>query len=556
MPAPKFEWRTYEVRVPADSPLRALTMTPSPFALKREAPDTITIMMPDLAAWPSPLDKAEILLESAAEIEHALMVQYLYAAYSLKSSDEVVDPAQQAALGDLAWPAVLFGIAREEMGHLMTVQNMLLLLGLPPNFEREDFPPRKALYPFSLRLERLSQKSLAKYVVAEAPFDATDIDDIIQLAQESVGAAINHVGVLYGLLGLVFATEEQVEEGGSGSTSWDEMVRHLSEAAYQQADPADWHLPDGAFHPLSTAQQADPADWQLGNLRVHQMADRAATRSAIRDIGEQGEGPTNEGAQSHFDRFRGIYRGQEGLPAFPAAGEWLPTYDVPTDPQVGDITEPRTKRWAELANIRYALLLGFIEHYLQTSGGDRSILTGWIFAEMRSRVGFIARKLTTMPRGGAGGVAAAPFTLPDLLHLPGAETARWGVHKQRTEAAITKVGEIQAADAADLADPYLSDLLASDKARLAFITGRMTTPGITTSFTRDILPLFRPIDIEHMRDIRIDLSQYNSVRESADVIRERVQGPEESRMPPEPDQPWTKAQIDLFAKWIADGFPE
>ncbi len=147
MPAPKFEWRTYEVRVPADSPLRALTMTPSPFALKREAPDTITILLPDLAAWPSPLDKAEILLESAAEIEHALMVQYLYAAYSLKSSDEVVDPAQQAALDDLAWPAVLFGIAREEMGHLMTVQNMLLLLGLPPNFEREDFPPRKELYP-------------------------------------------------------------------------------------------------------------------------------------------------------------------------------------------------------------------------------------------------------------------------------------------------------------------------------------------------------------------------------------------------------------------------
>ena len=57
-----------------------------------------------------------------------------------------------------------------------------------------------------------------------------------------------------------------------------------------------------------------------------------------------------------------------------------------------------------------------------------------------------------MPRGDAGGVAAAPFTLPDLLHLPGAETARWGVHKQRTEAAITKVEEIQAADTADQAD--------------------------------------------------------------------------------------------------------
>ena len=99
MPAPKFEWRTYEIHVPADSPLRALTLTPSPFALRRAAPDTMTIRLPDLAAWPSPLDKAEILLESAAEIEHALIVQYLYAAYSLKSSERGHRPRTTGGAG-------------------------------------------------------------------------------------------------------------------------------------------------------------------------------------------------------------------------------------------------------------------------------------------------------------------------------------------------------------------------------------------------------------------------------------------------------------------------
>ena len=59
------------------------------------------------------------------------------------------------------------------MGHLVTVQNLLQALGLPPNFEREDFPPRKDLYPFALHLEPLRQHSLAKYVVAEAPLDAS-----------------------------------------------------------------------------------------------------------------------------------------------------------------------------------------------------------------------------------------------------------------------------------------------------------------------------------------------------------------------------------------------
>lgn len=176
MPAPAFKWSTVEVRVSPSSPLRALAVAPDPPA----APEAVKIPLPNLTDWPSPLDKAKILLESAAEVEHALMVQYLYAAYSLKSSEEVTDPAQVAVLDETSsdsWPHVLLGIAREEMGHLMTVQNLLLLLGLPPNLEREDFPPRKDLYPFAVHLEPLSQRSLAKYVVAEAPANAEGIDD-------------------------------------------------------------------------------------------------------------------------------------------------------------------------------------------------------------------------------------------------------------------------------------------------------------------------------------------------------------------------------------------
>jgi hypothetical protein len=198
MPAPDFDWISVEVRVSSESPLRTLAVGLPEAAAP---PEAVTIQLPDLTRWPAPADKARVLLESAAEVEHALMVQYLYAAYSLKSSDEVQDPAQQAALDETSpdsWPHLLLGIAREEMGHLMTVQNLLLLLGLPPNLEREDFPPRKDLYPFSLHLEPLSQRSLAKYVVAEAPGNAGGIDDIVELARESAGAMINRVGVLYG----------------------------------------------------------------------------------------------------------------------------------------------------------------------------------------------------------------------------------------------------------------------------------------------------------------------------------------------------------------------
>jgi hypothetical protein len=542
---------------------------------------TIRFDFPDLTAWQTPLDKAEILLESAAEIEHALMVQYLYAAYSLKSRGEVSDPDQKKVLYDdddreplddrssddqtsPIWPISILGIAREEMGHLLTVQNLLLALGLPPNFEREDFPPRKDLYPFALHLEPLSQHSLAKYVVAEAPVDAPDIDDIREIAQPSAATQINHVGVLYALLGVVFATPEQIQEDATSDDSWHKLVSHLAlERAYRDALPDAWHLPDTAFQVSTREQQADPSDWQVGHLRVHTVDNRAMAQEAIRDIGQQGEGPTDSDSSesSHFARFRRIYLGQAGVPPFPAgdAGEWIPTRKVSTDPQVAKIGNQRTRRWAELADLRYGLLLGFVEHYLLTSGDDRKLMTAWIFGEMRSRVGYLARKLTTMPTGDADGVASIPFTLPVLLHLPGAETARWTVHKQRTEEAIAKIEEIQAADATDHADPYLSELVASDRARLAFVETRVVPLTSTTSFTRDIAPLFRPVDIQHMLDpdlgLDLDLSRYETVRAANSRILRRVKAAGRP-MPPPPHQRWTAAQTALFERWIAEGFPE
>ena len=62
---------------------------------------------------------AVMLLQIGASIEHALMVQYLYAAYSLRD-----DHAKAKK-----WRKTLLAIAREEMGHLLTVQNILTLLG-------------------------------------------------------------------------------------------------------------------------------------------------------------------------------------------------------------------------------------------------------------------------------------------------------------------------------------------------------------------------------------------------------------------------------------------
>jgi hypothetical protein len=520
-----------------------------------------------LSAFQTPRAKAEILLQSAAEIEHALMVQYLYAAYSLKTADDVTDPAQKKVLDEksaTSWPQVLLAIAREEMGHLMTVQNLLLLLRLKPNFEREDFPPPKDLYPFKLHLEPLTRRSLAKYVVAEAATDAPGIQDIVDLATESSGAPINRVGVLYGLLGVVFTTAAGIESGATGDAAWDGIVRGLAALAHQhQPPPEAWHLHDEDFHPEALSQQADPDDWQVGHLRVHRVRDRAAAIQAIRDIGEQGEGPTTADEASHFARFLAIFRGGDGVQPFPQT-EWVPTRDVPTDPRVQDFTHARTRRWAELADIRYALLLGFLEHYLLGDPDERALLTGWIISEMRARIGYVARELTAMPRAdgpGAAGVGAIPFTLPEVedLHLPPDRAARWEVHRHRTEAAIRKLEEMRAEDAMDRANDYLANILASDRARLDLLSQPPDGP-VGTSFVRDILPLFRFKDVKHMKRFGVDLQTYDGmgglpgVHDSATAIKDKVSD-DDDPMPPAPDARWTKGQIDLLTRWIDEESP-
>jgi rubrerythrin len=76
----------------------------------------------------------DVLLTAAAEIEHALMVQYPYAAYSVR----VADP-NQTELETVQ--NRLTQIAREEKGHLATVQNLLHLIGRAAEPQPGSLPP-------------------------------------------------------------------------------------------------------------------------------------------------------------------------------------------------------------------------------------------------------------------------------------------------------------------------------------------------------------------------------------------------------------------------------
>jgi hypothetical protein len=77
-----------------------------------------------------------------------------------------------------------------------------------------------------------------------------------------------------------------------------------------------------------------------------------------------------------------------------------------------------------------------------------------------------------------------------------------------------------------------------------------------TSYGADIRPLFTDRDI-HAMSKAFNLASYDEVKAHAAVIYDRIRGIGGAVMPPPPPRgegPWAQSQIDLFARWMADGY--
>jgi hypothetical protein len=430
-----------------------------------------------------PRDEAVFLLTAAAEIEHALMVQYLYAAYSVRVAGPHVDELQMVR-------NLLVQIAREEMGHLVTVQNLLHLVGGPLNLGRDRAPYADEIYPFRFRLEPVTLDSVAKYVTAESPADLPDTmtqedKDLVGTIQHDAVAAnggnrIRHVGPLYERLVALFGDPP----GGLA----DEDFR--TDTAAFQATPGDW-----GYAPLN---QADGSPLIIGSFAGADVAGlRSAARAAVQEIADQGEGfdlpPAGlvEG-ESHFERFLDVYKRVARLRDQGVAITWPIVVDPNTVPKPeegwvaadelesatealvarGRITEPRARAWAQLFDLRYRMLLGQLSHFLLldqdvytgTPGprqGDRTargLLLLGAFDEMR-HLKKIAGKLVQMPKDPGGAVnAGPPFELPYTLNLPDGERSRWRTHLDASKAATRLL-----AAHPDAADPFVKALMTRDE---------------------------------------------------------------------------------------------
>jgi hypothetical protein len=234
----------------------------------------------------------------------------------------------------------------------------------------------------------------------------------------------------------------------------------------------------------------------IDEFRVHVVASRRDALDALRDIGLQGEGPSPVvGETAHFRRFYNLFIqffGANGL------GTDRPpqVMDVPAGSHIildpngsGEsvISHPTTVRWARLADLRYAVLLGALERYLLAPVDDRAFLRGWCFAEMFA-LSKLAEFLIQLPRGVSAPpqVAALPFTLPTWLATGG----RWPDLAAAFDESMTIARGLQTEVAAGTDQHRLLVLLlASDERKLQEATARAagTSVRTRTDAVRDVL---------------------------------------------------------------------
>jgi hypothetical protein len=79
------------------------------------------------------------------------------------------------------------------------------------------------------------------------------------------------------------------------------------------------------------------------------------------------------------------------------------------------------------------------------------------------------------------------------------------------------------------------------------------------SFGKDILPLFRSIDVQHMKPSGVLLDNYSYMSDSANdhahakAVYDYLTGAKQPRMPPNGPY-WSQGQLDLFSRWMSEGY--
>jgi hypothetical protein len=356
------------------------------------------------------------MLCSAAELEHALMCEYLFAAFTLKRS--VDEGLTEDQLADVErWRAAILMVAKQEMLHLAINCNLVSSLGASPHLSRPNLPQPAKHYPPGVILTLLpfGEQALRHFIYLERP-EGMDFDDAEGLA---------------------------AFDGAAPVMGPDEIAPHLQEFAtvghlYRSIEAGFRHLgeklgEDNLFLvPAAGQVSGDLFGWP----QLEPITSVDAAVRAIETIVEQGEGPRGDWRNAHFGRFLNVldeYLGmKEANPGLEVARPVLPVLVRP--PESGEdadlITDPHTAGIADLSNVAYEVLLQLLYRLLchvDESDDQMNILSQVAVKLMFDVIEPIGELLTTLPVGPehpdrTAGPSFELFYQPDYL-LPHRDAA-------------------------------------------------------------------------------------------------------------------------------------
>src|SRR5262249_51867553 len=248
------------------------------------------------------------LLCEASELEHLLMCEYLFAAFSLKESvDEGLTPEQVDAVR--RWERVITGVAVQEMLPLAQASNLLTAIGGMPHFRRPNLPQRAKYYPPEVQLVLMPfcEDALRHFIFLERPEDVSDQDapEFAATGQPFAdvrGGELVPVAQNFATVGLLYRA---IEQG---------MLVLATRYGEQQL----------FVGPPSAQATGDYFRWP----ELVAVTDLLSAGKAVEFIVEQGEGARGDWRESHYGRFLKVLEEYHALkqsdPSFAPARPAIP----------------------------------------------------------------------------------------------------------------------------------------------------------------------------------------------------------------------------------------
>src|SRR6266545_284024 len=329
------------------------------------------------------------LLAEAAQLEHMVMLQYVYATFSLKqSTDEGLTAEQLDAVN--RWRAVIDGVAVQEMLHLALASNLLAAVGMAPSLTRPSFPQGSRYFPpgIEFRLLPFGEEALRHFLFLERPegMDMTDAAGIAPTGTAATPVAEDEIVPRRE----DFATVGHLYRGIAGG------FQHLTAKLGQ----------DRLFVGPPRAQ-ATPAPFRWPDLIP--VTDLQSALAAIEEIVEQGEGARGDWSDAHYGRVLGVMeeylelkRRDPGFePARPVLAAVVRLGDdaAPGQPVLDD---PTTAAVVDVLNVGYELLLQtLVRFFTHTDESDEQLeaLASVAVLLMTTVVRPIGNAVTTLPAG-------------------------------------------------------------------------------------------------------------------------------------------------------------